>query len=111
MTRPLIGIACSAHKVEDSYEVQMWFYAPGSLIRASRQAVPDVAPWHRWTSSTPGGGIDRFMYQDCGRDIGGLAYDPQRNVLYLVEVNGDTLKNAEYDPLPIIHVFHLRTWQ
>lgn len=92
----------------DSYEVQMLFYAPGSLIQASNRGVPNS---NRWDSNTPGGSIDRFMYQQCGRDIGGLAYDPQRNVIYLVEVNGGTLKENRYDPVPIVHVFQIRTWQ
>lgn len=95
----------------DSYEVQMLFYAPGSLIQASNRGVPNSNPWYRWDSNTPGGSIDRFMYQQCGRDIGGLAYDPQRNVIYLVEVNGGTLKENRYDPVPIVHVFQIRTWQ
>ena len=95
----------------DSYEVQMLFYAPGNLIQASRRGLPHSNPWYRWNSTTPGGSIDRFMYQKCGRDVGGVAYDPERNVVYLVEVNGGTVRENRYDPVPIIHVFRIRTWQ
>ena len=95
----------------DSYEVQMLFYAPGNLIQASRRGLPHSNPWYRWNSTTPGGSIERFMYQKCGRDVGGVAYYPERNVVYLVEVNGGTVRENRYDPVPIIHVFRIRTWQ
>ena len=90
-----------------SYEAQMLFYAPGSLVSATRQPVADVAPWYRWDSNTPGGGIDRFFFQTCRRDVGGMTYDRRNNLLYLSEVDAGKLSDNEWETLPVIHVFRL----
>lgn len=90
-----------------SYEVQMLFYAPAHLLRASKKKVADVQPFSRWDANTEGGGIDRFMFQKCGRDIGGMAYDRQNNLIYISEMNAALTSDNEWETLPIIHVFRL----
>ncbi|APZ91193.1 hypothetical protein [Fuerstiella marisgermanici] len=90
-----------------SYEAQMLFYAPGDLLSAGRRPVANVRPWYRWDSTTPGGGIDRFMFQDCGREIGGLTYDRKRNLLYMVEVAAGLTSENEWEVLPVVHVMRL----
>ncbi|MEZ6063088.1 MAG: hypothetical protein R3C19_22310 [Planctomycetaceae bacterium] len=92
-----------------SYEVQMLFYTPAELIGAAnrRGTATEIDPWYRWDSRTPGGGIDRFMFKDCGRDIGGLTYDRQNNLLYMVEVDAGKTSLDEWEPTPVIHVFRV----
>lgn len=94
-----------------SYEIQLLFYAPAHLLQASKRRVADVQPWARWNSKTEGGGIDRFMYQECGREVGGLAYDRKNNLLYLSEMNAGFTSDNEWESLPVIHVFRLGTPQ
>lgn len=89
------------------YEVQMLFYAPAHLLKASQSRVADIPPFSRWDSNTEGGGIDRFMFQGCGRDVGGLAYDRKNNLLYLSEMNAGLTSDNEWESLPVIHVFRL----
>lgn len=90
-----------------SYEAQILFYAPGNLVAATRQAVADTQPWYRWDSNTTGGGLNRFMFQECGKDIGGLTYDRERNLLYMVEVNAGKISDNEWEVLPVVHIFRL----
>lgn len=90
-----------------SYEVQMLFYAPAHLLQAAKSRVAHVEPWFRWNGSSEGGGIDRFMFQECGREVGGLAYDRQNNLLYLSEMNAGLTSDNEWESLPVIHVFRL----
>ena len=90
-----------------SYETQVLFYRPEDLVAATRRSVASVAPWYRWDSRTPGGGIDRFMYQECRKRIGGTALDRKRNLLYVVEVNAGFSSVNEYEPLPVVHVFRI----
>lgn len=90
-----------------SYEVQMLFYAPAHLLQASKRRVADVQPWVRWDTNTEGGGIDRFMFQECGREVGGLAYDRENNLLYMSEMHAGFTSDNEWESLPVIHVFRL----
>ena len=85
----------------------MLFYAPPHLLKASQSRVADIPPFSRWDSNTEGGGIDRFMFQGCGRDVGGLAYDRKNNLLYLSEMNAGLTSDNEWESLPVIHVFRL----
>ncbi len=43
----------------------------------------------------------------CGQELGGLAYDRERNLIYLVQISAGYTSDNEFEPLPIIHVFHL----
>lgn len=90
-----------------TYEAQMLFYAPGNLIAAATRPVADVQPWFRWDSRTHGGGLNRFMYKKCGKDVGGVAYDRTRNMLYLVEVDAGLTAENEWETLPVIHAFRI----
>lgn len=89
------------------YEVQMLFYDPRQILAGARRAVPNQDPWYRWNAETPGGSLNRFMYQDCGKEIGGMAYDRQRNLLYISEVDAAKAAVNDYEELPVIHVLKL----
>ena len=91
----------------DSYEAQVLFYAPGDLVAASRRTIPNVQPWYRWDSSTPGGSLNRFMFQKCGKEIGSLAYDRTNNLIYISEVEAGYSAENEWEVLPVIHVLRL----
>ena len=91
----------------DSYEAQMLFYAPSDLVTASRRSIPNVRPRYRWDSRTPGGSLNRFMFQKCGKEIGGLAYDRANNLIYLSEVEAGYSAENEWEVLPVIHVLRL----
>ncbi|MCR9198594.1 MAG: hypothetical protein NXI04_08130 [Planctomycetaceae bacterium] len=90
-----------------AYEVQMLFYDPRQILAGAKRAVPNKDPWYRWNGQTPGGSLNRFMYQDCGKEIGGMAYDRERNLLYLSEVDAAKAAVNDYEELPVIHVLKL----
>ena len=91
------------------YEVEMLFYSPASLIHAAKGALPaqGLSPWMRWDCLSEGGGLNQYMFDTCGKHVGGLAYDRHRNLLYLVQVDAGTTSDNEYEPLPVIHVFRI----
>jgi hypothetical protein len=91
------------------YEVEMLFYSPASLIHTASGSLPaaGLSPWLRWDGQAEGGGINQYMFNTCSRQVGGLAYDRQRNLLYLVQVSAGKTSDNEYDPLPVIHVFRI----
>jgi len=92
-----------------SYEVQMLFYTSAELIGTAngRGQATQIDPWLRWDNQTSGGGIDRFMLKECGRDIGGMTYDRQNNLLYIVEVDAGFTSDNEWEPTPVIHTFRV----
>ena len=90
-----------------SYEAQMLFYRPEDILAGAQQSVPNTTPWYRWNSDTPGGGFDRFMYQECRKQIGGITLDRRRNILYVVEVDAGLSKVNDYEKLPVVHVFRI----
>lgn len=92
-----------------SYEAQLLFYSPEDLISAGQgqKSATGINPVHRWDKTNQGGGIDRFMYRDCRRDIGGMTYDRGRNLLYIVEMDAGYTRDDEYEPIPVIHVFRI----
>ena len=92
-----------------AYETQMLFYDPADLAAAAsgQRSACGLAPWYRWDSHDPGGGIDRFMFQACGRDIGGMTYDRANNVLYIVEADAGCTSEDEWEPTPVIHAFRV----
>lgn len=91
------------------YEFQLLLYSPASLIHsAHRKLRPEtVEPWMRWTQQSEGGGPGQYLFPTCGQDIGGLAYDREHNLLYVVQVNAGTSAGHEFEPLPVIHVFRI----
>jgi hypothetical protein len=91
------------------YEVELLFYSPASLIHAASGSLraTEQVPWFRWDRQSEGGGINQYMFDTCGQQVGGLAYDRQRNLLYLVQMNAAKTSDNEFDPLPVIHVFRI----
>lgn len=91
------------------YEVELLFYSPASLIHVANGSLPAVglAPWFRWDNMSEGGGLNQYMFDTCSQQVGGIAYDRQRNLLYLVQLNAAKTRDHEYDPLPVIHVFRI----
>jgi hypothetical protein len=90
-----------------SYEAQALFYTPNQLLDGSRMSVPNTPPALRWDSQTPGGSLNRFLFQDCGKEIGGVTYDRARNLLYIVEIAAGYAKENEWELLPIVHIMRL----
>lgn len=89
------------------YEVQVMFYRPQDILAGVKKSVPNKDPWYRWNSETPGGSLNRFMYQDCGKEIGGIAYDRENNLLYISEINAALATVNDYEQLPVIHVLKI----
>jgi hypothetical protein len=91
------------------YEAEALFYSPASLIQAAhgRLSPNSVQPWLRWDHQFDGGSLSRYLFSTCGQELGGLAYDRERNLIYLVQISAGYTSDNEFEPLPIIHVFHL----
>ena len=90
-----------------SYEAQALFYTPNQLVAGSQASVPNTPPALRWDSQTPGGGIDRFMFRECRKEIGGVTYDRTRNLLYIVEAAAGYVEENPWELLPIVHIMRL----
>lgn len=89
------------------YETQVLFYRPQDILAGAKKSVPNKDPWYRWNSETPGGSLNRFMYQHCGKEIGGIAYDRDNNLLYVSEINAGLASVNAYEALPVIHVLKI----
>ncbi len=87
-----------------AYETQMLFYRPEDVLAGARNHVPDTPTAYRWDANTPGGNLDRFTFQTCRKDIGGMALDRTNNLLYIVEVNAGLSDANEWEEIPVIHV-------
>lgn len=91
------------------YEAQLLFYSPASLIHAAhgQLSAQALAPWLRWDSQFDGGGLSQYLFRTCSQEVGGMAYDRDRNLLYLVQINAGYTSDNEFEPLPVIHVFRI----
>lgn len=91
------------------YEAQMLFYSPASLIHAAYGQLPAHAlqPWLRWDREFDGGSLSQYLFRTCSQEVGGLAYDAEHQLIYLVQISAGCTSDNEYEPLPVIHVFHL----
>jgi hypothetical protein len=91
------------------YESQVYFYSPASLIHVAHGAMSPnaVQPWMRWTSATEGGGFDQYLFPRCYRDVGGVAYDQEHQLLYVSQPNAGTTPDHPYHAQPLIHVFRI----
>ncbi|MCA9035081.1 MAG: hypothetical protein KDA91_08125 [Planctomycetaceae bacterium] len=89
------------------YESQIRFYAPQALVAASRHSLDPtgIEPWYIWDGNSPGGGPAQYLFPSCTQYLGGIACDPEHNLLYLVQIDGGATSDREFDPLPVIHVF------
>ena len=88
-----------------SYEAQMLFYQPEDIIRGAKTRVPDTPTAYRWDANTPGGSFDRFTYQKCRKELGGMALDRTNSLLYISEINAGFSDANEWEEIPLIHVF------
>ena len=91
------------------YEVELLFYSPASLIHAAngRLSASGLTPWYRWDSTNEGGGLNQYMFNTCGKHVGGMSYDRERNLLYLVQIDAGKTSDNDYEALPIVHVFRI----
>ncbi|MFN9717225.1 MAG: hypothetical protein ACK58L_00930 [Planctomycetota bacterium] len=91
------------------YEAQMAFYSPASLIHAAHGKLQPAGlkPWLRWDGNSEGGGLNQYLFDTCNKLIGGMAYDRERNLLYIVQVDAGKTTDNEYETVPIIHVFRI----
>ena len=92
-----------------SYEVQILFYTPAELIAVAhgQRSAWDIQPWYRWSGESPGGGVTQYMLSTCINDIGGMAFDSERNLLYIVQADAGATSDNEWEILPVIHVFRV----
>ena len=91
------------------YETQVYLYSPASLIHAAQGATSpnDVQPWMRWTDKSEGGGIGQYLFPRCYRDVGGVAYDREHQLLYVSQPNAGATPDHPYHAVPLIHVFRI----
>lgn len=89
------------------YETQILFYRPEDVLAGAKKRIPNTTTWYRWDSKTPGGSLNRFMFQECGKEIGGCAYDRENNLLYISEVEAGLASVNDYEELPVIHVLKI----
>ena len=91
------------------YELQVLFYSPASLIHAANGSIPaaGLAPWLRWDGQSEGGGPGQYLFETCSKHVGGLAYDREHNLLYLVQIDAGRTSDNEFESLPLIHVFRI----
>lgn len=91
------------------YEAQVIFYRAQDLLEVAdgqRQAF-SLQPMYRWTGDSAGGGLSQYLFPTCDQTLGGLAYDRQHNLLYLVQQEAGTTEDSPYEVLPVIHVFRI----
>lgn len=78
------------------YVHQVWAYDADELakVKAGKKDPWAVLPYAVWTLDLP--------FQTAGRQLGGIAYDPVKRRLFVVDAGVET---ANYANRPIIHVF------
>jgi hypothetical protein len=91
------------------YEAQIVFYSPASLIHAAYGKLPaaGLKPWARWDGNSEGGGLNQYLFDTCNKYIGGMAYDRERNLLYIIQIDAGKTSDNEFETLPIVHVFRI----
>ncbi|MCA9997330.1 MAG: hypothetical protein KDE56_16340 [Anaerolineales bacterium] len=85
----------------DPYEPQILFYDPADLAASARGEVEpwDVLPYERWT-------VTDILFPTCEGFLPGAAFDTDNGYLYIIQPGADTVSD-EFEPQPVIHVFHL----
>ena len=91
------------------YEAEFIFYSPASVIHAANGSLSALGlePWLRWDGQSEGGGLNQYLFDTCGKQIGGMTYDRAHNLLYLVQVDAGKTSDNEFEALPIVHVFRI----
>ena len=91
------------------YELQVLFYSAASLIHAANGSLPaaGLSPWLRWDGQSEGGGPGQYLFETCSKHVGGLAYDREHNLLYLIQIDAGRTSDNEFESLPLIHVFRI----
>ncbi|MCA9084965.1 MAG: hypothetical protein KDA81_12965 [Planctomycetaceae bacterium] len=91
------------------YEVEILFYSPSDLVAVASGQKPatDVQPWYRWNGESPGGGPTEYMFSNCEKEIGGMTYDADRQLLYIVQIDAGSECGSDWGALPVIHVFRI----
>jgi len=81
------------------YVVEVWAYDANDLlaVKGGQKQPWDVKPYATWVLPLPFGSTA----------IGGATYDPQTGRIFIVQQNAD---QVGFDPLPVIHVFTVRTF-
>ena len=87
------------HSLNGDYAYQVWAYNADDFL-----AVEDgqMQPWQLQPYATWNLDFPQF---DGAKHLGGVAFDPSTNRLYVTELDGDT--QAQYSELPLVQVFQL----
>jgi hypothetical protein len=80
------------------YNYQVWAYDLNdwAAVRAGQRQPWDIKPYVTWPIDLPTAGA--FA-------VGGVGYDPQRQLVYISQLQADPGNNEQFRPL--IHVFHV----
>jgi hypothetical protein len=87
------------HSLNGDYAYQVWAYDANDLlaVKAGKLQPWQVQPYATWNFDFP-----QF---EGAKDIGGVAFDPSTDRLYVTELGADT--SAPYTNLPVVQVFQL----
>ncbi len=87
------------HSLNGDYAYQVWAYDADDFVAAADGQIQpwQVQPYATWN-------LD-FPQYDGAKHLGGVAFDPSTDRLYVTELGGDT--QAAYSYLPVVQVFQL----
>jgi serine/threonine protein kinase len=87
------------HSLNGEYAAQVWAYDANDFVAVKKGKVKshEVVPYDVWNFTAPFGGGEW--------NLGGAAFDPESNRLYLPFLNVDT--QAERSSLPVVQVFEV----
>jgi hypothetical protein len=89
------------HSRDSKYEYQVWAYDALDLVAVKEQKKQpwEIRPYGVWQL--------RFPIADGVKCIGGVAFDPAANRLYVAQMGGEESNRGHYVNQPLIHVFKL----
>ncbi|MDD2467525.1 MAG: hypothetical protein PHI97_26380 [Desulfobulbus sp.] len=84
------------------YVYQVWAYNANDFLNVKNGTKKywEIVPYTYWTFTLP--------FETGKKVLGGVAYDPTTQRLFVSQVGSDYLAN-QYEPNPIIHVFSINT--